>query len=127
MDDDFNTPEALGVVFDAVREANRLVDDSGDAGPLVAAVSEMMEVLGIEVSEADDDLSDLAAQVLALSDQLGVDSGSDPAATIDSILEARSNARANRDFETADKIRDGFAAIGLEIEDGADGTQWHRR
>ena len=127
MDDDFNTPEALGVVFDTVREANRLLDAGEDAAGATASVAEMMNVLGIDTAAEDDDLSDLAGRVQELSDQLGVKPGSDTAATIDSILLARSDARANRDFETADKIRDGFAAMGLEIEDGADGTQWHRR
>ena len=127
MDDDFNTPEALGVVFDTVREANRLLDAGEDASGAAASVAEMMDVLGIDTGSEDDDLSDLASQVQELSDRLGVEAGADVAGTIDAILLARSTARANRDFEMADKIRDGFAAMGLEIEDGADGTQWHRR
>ena len=87
----------------------------------------MLDVLGIETDTEADDLSDLAEQIEALAAQLGVEPAGDTAVTIDQILGARSDARANRDFETADKIRDGFAVMGLEIEDGADGTQWHRR
>ena len=127
MDDDFNTPEALGLVFDTVREANRRIDDGEDAGSLLAAVSEMIETLGIAVGADEVDLSDLNGPVAGLAEELGLPPDLGAAATLDLMLVRRAEARASRDFATSDMIRDRLAAIGITIEDGADGSQWHRR
>jgi cysteinyl-tRNA synthetase len=126
MDDDFNTPDALGVVFDTVREANRRLDAGEEAGPLAAAIAEMIDVLGIEIGGGGD-LSDIADRVDALATSLGVEPGGDPGETLDRLLERRSAARADRDFATSDRIRDDLAALGITIEDGPDGSKWHRR
>jgi cysteinyl-tRNA synthetase len=127
MDDDFNTPDALGVAFDTVREANRRLDAGESAGSLAAAVAEMIDVLGVHVEGTEDDLSEIGATVKALATGLGVDPAAEPAETLDRLLERRSVARAERDFETSDRIRDELAALGIGIEDGSDGSKWHRR
>ena len=46
---------------------------------------------------------------------------------IDALIEERIAAKANRDFERADQIRDDLEALGVVLEDGPDGTQWRRR
>ncbi|MGD2042833.1 MAG: cysteine--tRNA ligase, partial [Acidimicrobiia bacterium] len=51
MDDDFGTPEAVSLLFDLVREGNRLADEGGDASSLAGAVAEIIEVLGIYDAE----------------------------------------------------------------------------
>ncbi len=127
MDDDFNTPDALGVVFDTVREANRRLDAGESAGSLAAAVAEMIDVLGIGVENAEEDLSDVAGAVESLAAELGVEPGSGTGETLDRLLDRRSVARAERDFATSDRIRDDLAALGISIEDGPDGSKWHRR
>ncbi len=127
MDDDFNTPEALGVVFDTVREANRRIDAGEDAATLVAAVAEMTDVLGIAAEAEVQGLDDIAGQVSEVAEGLGVEAAATPGETLDRLLERRSAARAQRDFATSDRIRDELAALGISIEDGADGSQWHRR
>ena len=58
---------------------------------------------------------------------LGVEQAETTAETIDRLLERRASARAERDFSTSDRIRDELAALGVSIEDGPDGSQWHRR
>ena len=126
MDDDFNTPDALGVVFDTVREANRKLDAGESAGALAAAVAEMIGVLGVRVEEAED-LSEIAGAVATLATELGVKAAAEPQETLDRLLERRSVARAERDFATSDRIRDELAALGISIEDGPDGSKWHRR
>lgn len=125
MDDDFNTPVALGVLFDAVRDGNRLADEGGDAGALAAAVELIMGVLGL-IPDADG-LGDLAPGIDALAVKLGLEPEGDPEATLQAIIERRATARSERDWATSDTIRDGLTEIGVLIEDGADGVAWHRK
>ena len=128
MDDDFNTPEALGVVFETVREANRKLDDGEDAAGLVSAVREMIDVLGLDEAEGDSaDLTDLEGRIRTLADEVGVDPAEDPATTLDRIVARRAQARSDRDFDLSDRIRDSLSEMGIAVEDGADGSSWHRR
>ena len=96
--DDFNTPKALAVVFDWVREANRRSEPTGDA-----------------------DLREMLA-VFALDGLLDADAGvAGPDAAAQELLAAREAARAARDFAEADRLRDELAALGWEVRDSADG------
>jgi cysteinyl-tRNA synthetase len=108
MDDDFGTPAAVAAIFDAVKRANVAIDagEVAAAAPLVAAVRELSEVLGLEVGAA-------------------AEAGDDDA-EIDALVAARTAARADRDFAEADRVRDELAARGVTLEDTADGTIWHR-
>jgi cysteinyl-tRNA synthetase len=124
MDDDFNTAQALAVLFDAVREGNRLVDAGEDAGPIAAAYDEIVEVLAID--EPFDTLDDLSDQIAALAAEVGADAG-EPRETVGRLIERRAESRAGRDFATADRIRDRLLGFGIVLEDGGDGTTWHRR
>jgi cysteinyl-tRNA synthetase len=105
MDDDFNTPNALAVVFETTADANRAIDD----GDLDRAAS-------------------LVATVLLLAGVLGFDlaTGTPEDAGIDALVRERDEARAAREFERADQIRDELAARGITLEDGPSGTVWHR-
>jgi cysteinyl-tRNA synthetase len=123
MDDDFGTPQAMSVLFDAVREGNKVLDEGGDVSALVGAVEEIVSVLGLDdgsrPEEADIDLEELAHRFEVESD--GLES------TIGALIEKRSQARADRRFEDADTIRDGLDAAGILLEDGPDGTRWIRK
>jgi cysteinyl-tRNA synthetase len=128
MDDDFATPEALAVVFDAVKEANRRVDSGEDADGLIAAVAELVDVLGIRpVTVVEVGRLPFHDQLVALADQVGAGAGDDSARLLDAIVDARGAARAARDFATADAIRDRLSELGIVIEDTADGARWIRR
>ena len=125
MDDDFNTAEALAVLFEAVRLGNALVDAGRDAGPRAAAVSEIADVLGIDLS-LDEGLDDLAGRLAELAAAYGAGAGS-PRGVVDALVEARRQARESRDWGRADAIRDQLVEIGILIEDSVDGVRWHRR
>ncbi len=124
MDEDFNTPVALAVLFDVVRGANRRLDGAEDAAEYVAAFNVMVEVLGLELAE--DTLADLADGLAELLASLGSEPAGDVNGMMGGILRRREEARAHKDWAAADAIRDGLAALGVTIRDGADGTTWHR-
>ena len=118
MDDDFNTPEALAVLFDLVREINRVraTDPSAAAG-LAAELRGLGEILGLLGDDAEAFLRGGSGEGegAALSD-----------ADIDALIERRKEARRSKDFAEADRIRDQLGEAGVILEDGAGGTTWRR-
>lgn len=123
MDADFNTAEALSTVFDAVKEGNRRIDEDLEVGPVAAAFSSMVSVLGLDLGTAGDDALQEAVKVFAARHDVAPGSVEE---MVDSLLERRAKARLSRDWSVADGIRDGLAAIGVIVEDTADGARWHR-
>jgi cysteinyl-tRNA synthetase len=106
MDDDLDTPGALALVFGLVTDVNRMLDggDAAAAAPLVAAWREMLEAFGLVVTAAAEEV---------------------PAA-IGELARRRDTARAERDFATADALRDEILAAGWTVEDSSEGTQVRR-
>ncbi|WP_305043743.1 cysteine--tRNA ligase [Geoalkalibacter sp.] len=125
MDDDFNTAQALGHLFDAVRSLNRLLAEKKlrKSPEKIAAVRDLREtllrlggVLGLFVSDPAAWLrrSNLAAlQELGLSEE-----------QVEARLAERLAARAAKDFARADQIRDELAAQGVQLLDSPTGTTW---
>ena len=122
MDDDFGTPLAVSLLFDLVRDGNRLLDDGGDAAAIAGAVETIVGVLGL------DDASVPAEESLDLGDlpgRFGLEG--DVQDVLDRLVELRAVAREERRFEDADAIRDGLEKAGVTLEDGPDGTRWLRK
>ncbi len=124
MDDDFNTPIALAVVFEAVRAGNRRLDEGGDSGDLAAAVVQAAGALGVDLIERSVD--DLEADLRALAAEVGASDADSAEGLIASLLATRATARDERAWDVADAIREGFARLGITVEDAADGVRWHR-
>ncbi|MGS0825928.1 cysteine--tRNA ligase [Shewanella sp. 0m-8] len=114
MDDDFNTPEAYSVLFDIVREINRLkATDMAKASALGVALKELADVLGI-----------LGQDVDTFFKGEGTD---DEVAEIEALIVERNRARAEKDWPAADVARDGLNALGVILEDGPEGTTWRKK
>ncbi|WP_339666229.1 cysteine--tRNA ligase [uncultured Pseudomonas sp.] len=112
MDDDFNTPEACAVLFDMVREVNRLKEsDLGAAASLAARVQQLADVLGVLQLEPDAFLQAGAA-------------GKIDSAGVEALIQARLQARADKNWAESDRIRDELTAMGVVLEDGKGGTTW---
>jgi cysteinyl-tRNA synthetase len=107
LDDDLNISAALAVLFDLVRELNRRIErrslSTTDAGRALEALRDLDRVLAI-LPEAGADLEPKAA----------------------ALLEARSAARASRDWTASDRLRDELAELGVIVEDTRDGQRWRR-
>lgn len=116
MDDDFNTPEAFAVLFELVREINRARKDQGDdaAGALAAVLVRLGSVLGL--LQQDPEL---------FFQSRDVDEGLEPG-EIERWIQARSDARKNRDFAESDRIRDWLKEQGVILDDSREGTSWRR-
>lgn len=109
LDDDFNTPEAMAVLFDLSAEANRS-NDAKAAGELRALAG----VLGL-LERSPDDFLKGRAQLGELDD-----------AAIEALIAQRVAAKQARDFATADRVREELKQQGVILEDSAAGTSWRR-
>ena len=118
MADDFNTPEALAVMFDLVRELNSA---SADEQPQLAAqLRAMGDSLGLLQLNPVDFLR------LASKADNGTDDLLDEAA-IELLIEQRLAARSAKQWDRADQIRDQLTEAGVVLEDGGGKTRWSRR
>jgi cysteinyl-tRNA synthetase len=108
MDDDFNTADAIAAIFDLVKYANNVVNES--ATPLAT-------------------LQALKAQITALCDICGLIVEKKPdilAADIEALIAERQAARKEKDFARADEIRNQLSGMGIVLEDTREGVKWRK-
>ncbi|GGD27021.1 cysteine--tRNA ligase [Pontibacillus salipaludis] len=108
MNDDFNTANAISVLFDLTKDANVYLQSTHTSENVIAAfqhtLSELAEVLGIHVAGENELLDE----------------------EVDALIQERIDARKNRNFQRADEIRDDLKDRGIILEDTPQGTRWKR-
>ena len=113
MNDDFNTPEALPVIFELVKEINRSKADAPEkVGELAAILLHLTEVLGIAQNDPETFL------------QSG--SPDDEVALIESLIEQRKQARIDKDWGKADECRAKLTEMKIVLEDSGAETIWRK-
>ena len=116
MEDDFNTPIALAVLFDLARETNRIRQEQADKAGLYAhLLHQLGGILGLLQTDPESFLKGDGGHDGSLTDE-----------AIERLIEARLEARKNRDWAEADRIRLSLKEDGIILEDNASGTLWRR-
>ena len=117
MNDDFNTPQALAATFDMISEVNKILDDKNrqpgktDLQKLQNIVNHTLgDVLGLITNEQSESET----------------SGKDFKRVMEVLLDVRSALRKEKNYQIADKIRDGLSSIRITIKDTPDGAIWEK-
>ena len=120
MCDDFNSAGAVSVLFSLAREINKAVnletaEGNAQALALATLLKDLAQPLNILQLNPTDFLQAKVGETTGLSDS-----------EIEAFIEARKQAKADKDFAKADQIRNDLKAQGVELEDGKNGTTWRR-
>ena len=112
LEDDLNTPKAMAEIFNLARALNKTQDET-KRSRLAAEILVAGDLVGLLKNDPE--------KWFVASDEKAF-----PVSKIESLIAKRNEARAKKDFTTADAIRDELIANGVSIEDGSSGTQWRR-
>ena len=112
LEDDLNTPKAMAEIFNLARALNKTQDET-KRSRLAAEILVAGDLVGLLKNDPE--------KWFVTSDEKAF-----PVSKIESLIAKRNEARAKKDFTTADAIRDELIANGVSIEDGSSGTQWRR-
>jgi cysteinyl-tRNA synthetase len=125
MDNDFNTAKALAQLFDAVKTLNKIiralpnVPSQQDVDLLHNAGQKFRELANIMGLLTEDPVAHARTMQSELLEKLNLDRDS-----IEKLVHARTLARRNKDWARSDAIRDELLAMGIELKDGPEGTEW---
>lgn len=114
MNDDFNMPVAISILFDCAKALNKTGDDKAEASRLGFVLKQLGAILGVLQSEPN--------QYLQSSD----DQDDGFAAKVDALIVKRNQARADKNWADADAARDELTELGVALEDGPSGTTWRK-
>ena len=113
MDDDLNTSKALAVLFDLTNKANK------DVPYAFTLLHKLAETLGFTFAKATLSEDELKAKLEEISKELGEKYDS-----MEAVIETRKQARADKNWDLADKIRVALDKVGIVLKDSKEGTTW---
>lgn len=113
MDDDLNTSKALAVLFDLTNKANK------DVPYAFTLFHKLAETLGFTFAKATLSEDELKAKLKEISKELGENYDS-----MEAVIETRKQARADKNWDLADKIRVALDKVGIVLKDSKEGTTW---
>jgi cysteinyl-tRNA synthetase len=116
MDDDFNTPQGVAVIFDFIKEVNRVIAENGDLSKDF-------------YSDVKDFLNKTASDVLGIIDftsTISVSDGKLEGELIELLIKIRQDAKLEKNFELADRIRDQLKEIGIQLQDSKEKTTFKK-
>ena len=116
MDEDLNTSKALAVLFDLANKANKDVENA------FTVLYKLASVLGFSFEKAQLSEDELKEKLIQVSEELGKNYDS-----MDEIIEDRKQARADKNWEVADKIRIALDNVGIILKDSKEGTIWETK
>ena len=112
LEDDLNSPKAMAEFFALARELNK-TNDEAERQRLATSMYAAGDLMGLLQSDPETWFAGHTEGALSAED-------------IEALIDKRKHAKAERDFDTADSIRDQLAEAGVSILDGRDGTVWRR-
>ncbi len=118
MDDDFNTPEAMAVLFDLANELNKT-----KSAQVASLLKSLAGVLGL-LSRNSDDFLQGKSNVIGGGFNVPMTNDSDKAMDVDALIALRLQAKQAKNFAEADRIRKDLAEAGIVLEDTPQGTTW---
>jgi cysteinyl-tRNA synthetase len=139
LDDDLNTPQALGALFDMVRQANAAADTgqvtSGEVAPLQQALGQFDQIFAVlrdddaprmrrilDWAKAEGKLDHAAKELVEVAGSNGL-----PDDQVDTLVAEHERARKARDFAKSDAIRAQLAQAGVVVENTKQGVRWKRK
>ncbi|MEE8204908.1 MAG: cysteine--tRNA ligase [Dehalococcoidales bacterium] len=134
MDDDFNTAQALAVIFDLARDINRCDSANIEAGKARQLLKELAGVMGLTlrpIAAGSLDAEAISRVAASVYEELGLGAAPDIAegaeGIIERLIEARRALRAARKWPQADVIRNKLEEVGIVLEDTGKDTVWKRK
>lgn len=119
MDEDMNTSKALAVLFDLANKVNKSQTDEN-----LTLLYKLSAVLGFNFDKVEISEDELKEKLEVVLQKLDLEAGESASDTMEKILAYRKEARENKNWEIADKIRLAFDEVHIVLKDGKEGTTW---
>jgi cysteinyl-tRNA synthetase len=129
MDDDFNTPQAIAVLFDLARDINKAEETGMNAATARGTLKQLGGVLGLTFKGHEEsalDIEPLKKLVLAFQEKSSV-MPDDADSIMALLISTRKDLRKAKKFQLADELRNKLAELGITLEDTTQGTIWKRK
>ncbi len=123
MDDDFNSAQAIGIIFDSVKKINRMLNNNDISSKTMQIIKTGYEDI-LRIGGLLGILTEPSAVYFAEKKSSGIEKGSIDPDLIDKMVQERSTARKDKDWARADQIRQELLDMNIIIEDSTEGTIW---